>query len=178
MAAPDQGQGQGGIPPAIQQQLAQLGQAIQAGRERSQGIGAEVVRINAVTEELGRLVVAIRELRADLEKAEKSGNDALVAALSDKLQELVQQANALTQGINIEALTKSVTDLEAAKDQVVAAAGAQPAQQGGFRVPRHRRRSVMSHGEGLRAKSAPKAKKTIKRRVKKHAKKSHKRGRK
>ena len=84
----------------------------------------------------------------------------------------------LTQGIDIEALTKSVEDLEAAKDEVVKAAGAQAAMSGGFRVPRHRHRSVMSHGEGLRAKSAPKAKKTIKRRVKKHAKKSHKRGRK
>ena len=137
-----------------------------------------MAKINEVTQELGRLVVAIQELTAALDKAEKSGNDALVAALSAELQRLINEANALTQGIDIEALTKSVEDLEAAKDEVVKAAGAQAAMSGGFRVPRHRHRSVMSHGEGLRAKSAPKAKKTIKRRVKKHAKKSHKRGRK
>jgi polyhydroxyalkanoate synthesis regulator phasin len=177
MAASGQG-GQGGIPDAIQNQLNALGQAIADGNKESKKIGAEVARINAVTEELGRLVVAIQELRTALEEAEKRGNQALVAALSDKLQELVQQANALTQGIDIKALTESVTALKAAKNQVMEAAGAQPAVSGGFRVPRHRHRSVMSHGEGLRAKSAPKAKKTIKRRVKKHAKKSHKRGRK
>lgn len=178
MAASGQGQGQGGIPTAIQEQLAALEKAIQAGNAKSEKIGAEVAKINEVTDELGRLVVAIQELTAALDKAEESGNDALVAALSAELQRLINEANALTQDIDIQALTESVTALEAAKDQVVKAAGAEPAFQGGFRVPRHRRRSVMSHGEGLRAKSAPKAKKTIKRRVKKHAKKSRKRGRK